>query len=79
MVLIPQMQSMLYFAPQALVSPKLPLRECICQKFLQPNPSLEIQPPPFLQGFTKGSLLFQQSLLPRTGKPVPPFLRKAVL
>ena len=41
------------FAPKALVSPKLPLREYVCQKFLQPNPSLEIQPPPFLQGLIK--------------------------
>ena len=78
MVLIPQMQSILYFAPKALVSPKLPLRECVCQKFLQPNPSLEIQPPPFLQGFTK-PYYFSKVSFHEQASLFLPFLRKAVL
>lgn len=71
MVFIPQMQNMLYFAPKGLVSPELPLRECVCQKFLQPSPSLEIQPPPFLQGLTKPHYFSNMSFHEQAGLFLP--------
>lgn len=68
--------NMLHSVSKALVKQRLPLRACVCQKFLQPNLSLGIRPPPFLQGLTKPHY-FSKVSFHEEAQPIPAISKKS--